>query len=135
MAELRGVGNVVRNSVVDTIRGSGEVFDAVEETVSQSLATVLRATGSSRSALTGAVSDVARGALHGAAETGGDLGAAARGTVIGALRGTRGVAGAGLETIGTSVAQLVRTASSGGIRARRRGAPPRARCSARKASA
>ena len=50
-----------------------------------------------------------RGALHGTAETGGDLGAAARDTVIGALRGTREVADAALETIGTSVRMICAT--------------------------
>jgi hypothetical protein len=55
MAELQGVGNVVRNSIVDTVHGTAEVLEAVEQTVSNSLVTVLRATGHSRGALTGAL--------------------------------------------------------------------------------
>jgi hypothetical protein len=51
MAQLQGIGNVVRNSVVGTVRGTGEVFDAVAETVSHSLATVLRSTGTVGGAL------------------------------------------------------------------------------------
>src|SRR5687768_553482 len=53
MRQLQGIGNVVRNSVVGTVRGTGEVFQAVTETVSNSLVVVLRGTGAVGGALTG----------------------------------------------------------------------------------
>ena len=36
MPQLQEVGNVVKNSLVGTIRGTGEVFQAVTETVTSS---------------------------------------------------------------------------------------------------
>ena len=54
MPQLQEVGNVVKISVVGTIRGTGEVLQAVTETVSNSLVVVLRGTGAVGGALTGA---------------------------------------------------------------------------------
>jgi hypothetical protein len=102
MARLEGIENVVRNSVVGTVLATGDVFDAVNETVTRSLVTVLRSVGTVPRALDGAVSDVAHGVLHGAVEVGADLASVAKGTVIGTLKATREAGGAPMAAIRAS---------------------------------
>ena len=54
-----------KDTIVATIKGAGEIVNAVTETVSDSLTTALKGTGSVGRALTEAVSDVACGAIEG----------------------------------------------------------------------
>ena len=111
MEQLRDLTNVVRNSVVDTALGTGDVLQAVTESVSHSLITVLDLSGSAGDALLAAVSEVACGAMHGAAEAGSDLGTAARGAMIGTIRATHGAAGGPIAAIGASAENMVNTAA------------------------
>ena len=62
MAEQGKLVESVKGSVVQTIRGAGEIVNAVTDTVSGSLVHAIKGVGSIGTALTGTVSDVTRGA-------------------------------------------------------------------------
>src|SRR5262249_45870859 len=55
----------VKNGIVGTVKGAGEIVDAVADTVSKSLSNALKGTGNVGLALTEAVTDVSTGAIQG----------------------------------------------------------------------
>lgn len=114
MQEPRRIGETVKQSIIGSVRGTGEVVNAVTDTVTGTVASALRGAGNIGQALTGAVSDVARGVIHGTREVGGDLGAAAKGAMIGTLRGVKEVGGAAIDTVGATVENLVKTTADVG---------------------
>jgi hypothetical protein len=85
MAEERGLAESVKDGLVGTIRGAGEVANAVTDVVSGTLVHAIKGTGAVGAALTGAVSDVVRGGVQGVTQIGGDVGEASKGALIGLL--------------------------------------------------
>ena len=59
MDQQQGLGESVKRSIIGTVRGTGEIVNAVTDTVAGTLAGALREAGNVGQALTGAVSDVA----------------------------------------------------------------------------
>ena len=57
---------------------------------------------------------MATGVIHGATEVGSDLGAAAKGIIIGVLHGTRETAAQALDKIGHTSASVIRTTAEVG---------------------
>lgn len=94
-----------------TVKGAGEITDAVVNTVSGSLVNAIKHTGD----VGVAISEVVRGVILGVAEIGGDLGRAAKGAVIGVLRGTKEVGGEALDAVSKTAGAVVKnTAELGG---------------------
>jgi hypothetical protein len=89
---MPALGDKVKDTIVATVRGTGEIVNVVTETVSDTLTTALKGTGSVGRALSGAIADVASGVIEGTSQVGGDLGKATKGAVIGVLQGTKEVA-------------------------------------------
>ena len=61
----------VKNGIIGTIKGTGEILNAVTDTISDVLGNTLTSTGKVGSAATGAVSEVARGVIQGTTQVGG----------------------------------------------------------------
>jgi hypothetical protein len=78
METRKEVFESVKDIVVGTIRGTGDVAKAVVDTISGTLSHTIRGTGSVGMSLIEAVSDVGRAAIRGVADVGGDMGAAAK---------------------------------------------------------
>src|SRR5713101_2931751 len=74
----KGIMESVKDKMVGSIKGTGEVLNAAVDTVSGTLVTTIKGTGAVGTALTSTVSDVLRGAIMGTAQVGGDVGAAAK---------------------------------------------------------
>ena len=74
MEEKSSIFESVKNSVVGTIRGTGDVAKAVVDTVSGTLAHTIKGTGAVGTSLIEAVSDVGRAAIRGVSDIGGDVG-------------------------------------------------------------
>ena len=83
MEEKSSIFESVKNSVVGTIRGTGDVAKAVVDTVSGTLAHTIKGTGAVGTSLIEAVSDVGRAAIRGVSDIGGDVGSAAKNAVVG----------------------------------------------------
>ena len=77
----KGIVESVKDKMVGSIKGTGEVMNAAVDTVSGTLVTTIKGTGAVGTALTSTVSDVLRGAIMGTAQVGGDVGAAAKGEI------------------------------------------------------
>src|SRR5262245_66696189 len=90
----------VKNGLVATIEGTGDVVKAVVDTTAITIATTMRGAGKTGVAGTEAITDVARGVIHGVTEMGSDIGQAAQGAVIGVLRGTKETGTEAMHTIG-----------------------------------
>ena len=113
--EKGGIIGGIKDGIVQTIKGVGEITDALVDTVSGSLVNAVKQTGNIGGALTGAIATVAQGTIQGASDIGGDLGAAAKDTILGVLKGTKEVGGASLDTISTTAGAVIKsTASVGG---------------------
>ena len=65
--ERRSLVASVKNSIVSTVKGVGEITDAVVDTVSGSLVNAIKRTGEAGVGLSAAVSEVVRGAVLGVA--------------------------------------------------------------------
>jgi len=89
----------VKSGIIDSIRGTGEVVDAAINTVSGTLVNTIKGTGAVGAALTG--TGVRRPARSnpGNAQAGADIRDAAKGGVIGVIRGTREVGVEATESI------------------------------------
>ena len=74
-------------------------MNAVVDTVSGTLTNTIKGTGAVATSLVRTLSDTARASIQGVAQVGGDIGAAAKGAIIGALRGTKETSTEALETI------------------------------------
>jgi mannose/fructose/N-acetylgalactosamine-specific phosphotransferase system component IID len=72
----------IKDGVIGTISGTGDVASAVVDTVSGTLTHTINGTSAVGTSLIEAVSDVGRAAIRGASGVGGDVGAAAKGAVI-----------------------------------------------------
>ena len=64
--ERRNIAESVKDGIIGTIRGTGEIVNAAVDTVSGVLVKAIRETGAVTAATTGAVSDAVRGAILGA---------------------------------------------------------------------
>ena len=89
----------VKDRILAAVKGTGDIAQATVDTITQTLATAIRAPGRVDPAVTAALGDVASGAVHGAAEVGGDLGQPTRGIMLGVLRGSQGEGVQLLDTI------------------------------------
>ena len=87
----------VKDGVIDTIRGTGEITDAAVDTVASSLVNAIQKTGDVAVALTATATEVVRGEIQGAAKVGGALGSAATSAMIGLLRATKEVGAESLD--------------------------------------
>jgi len=110
----KGIMESVKDTLVGSIKGTGEIVTTVVDTVSGTLVSTIKSTGAVGTALTSTVSDVLRGAITGTAQVGGDLGATAKGGVIGVLKGTKEVGAEAVGTISTSARVLVKSAAEVG---------------------
>src|SRR6266478_2415637 len=110
----KGIMESVKDKMVGSIKGTGEVLNAAVDTVSGTLVTTIKGTGAVGTALTSAVSDVLRGAIMGTAQVGGDVGAAAKGGVVGVLKGTKEVGAETIDTVSVSARTLVKSAAEVG---------------------
>src|SRR5436190_14019959 len=63
--EHKHIADSVKNGIVGSIRGTGEVVNAVVDTVSGTLVNTIKGTGAVGTAPTSTVSDVLRGAIQG----------------------------------------------------------------------
>src|SRR5207244_5376315 len=97
----KGIMESVKDKMVGSIKGTGEVLNAAVDTVSGTLVTTIKGTGAVGTALTSTVSDVLRGAIMGTAQVGGDVGAA-KGGVVGVLKGTKEVGAETIDTVSVS---------------------------------
>jgi len=78
MAEQKGIAESVKDAIVGSIRGTGEIVNVVVDIVNRTLVNALKGTGAVGTAVTTTVADVLRGAILGSAQVGADVGAAAR---------------------------------------------------------
>jgi hypothetical protein len=65
MAQQKGIAESVKDAIVDSIRGTGEVVNVVVDTVSRTLVNALKGTGAVGTAVTTTLADVLRGAILG----------------------------------------------------------------------
>ena len=89
MTMHKGIMESVKDQVVGSIKGTGEIMNTVVDTVSGTLVTTIKGTGAVGTALTSTVSDVLRGAITGTAQVGGDLGATAKAGSSGSSKARR----------------------------------------------
>src|SRR5437588_6607660 len=83
MEARKSVFESVKDGVVGSIKGSGDVVKAVVDTVSGTLTHTIKGTSAVGTSLIDAVSDVGRAAIRGVTDVGGDVGSAAKGAVVG----------------------------------------------------
>lgn len=103
----------VNESVVTAIKATGDITRATADTVGRMLAATLADAGAPSATQT--LSDVARGGISAAIQVSGHMGQAAKGIVIGALRGTKHVGVAALDTLAQVADAVIRhTAVAGG---------------------
>ena len=98
----------VRDRIVATVKGSGDVVQATVHTITQTLSTAIKDTGKVGTAITDAVADVASGAVRGTVQVGADLGQAAQGIMLGVLRGTKEAGAEVMHTVGHTAHVAVR---------------------------
>jgi hypothetical protein len=89
----------VKEQIVSAIKGTGDIVNAVVDTVSGTLTNTIKGAGAVATSLIGVLSETARASIQGVAQVGGDIGAAAKGTTIGALRDTKETSTEALDTI------------------------------------
>jgi len=70
----KGIMESVKDTLVGSIKGTGEIVTTVVDTVSGTLVSTIKGTGAVGTALTSTVSDILRGAITGTAQVSGDLG-------------------------------------------------------------
>lgn len=102
-----GLVETARNGIVGAVKRTGNVAEAAMDTVSSTLSTTLNEAGSLGASATEAMGHIVRGAIQGATDAGVHLGYAARGTVLGVLRGTRHVGAEAMETIGHTAEEVI----------------------------
>jgi hypothetical protein len=108
-----GIIETVKNNIVAAIVGTGDIVQAMVDTITQILATTIKDTG--KVGTSDVIADVASGAVRGAVQVGADLGHAAKGIMVGVLHGTKETGVAVLDTIShTSHAAIRDTAALGG---------------------
>jgi len=96
----KGLGaHPIKDSIVDAIQDSGDVYTATVDTVSLAVQDALAASKRDGSSAVGAVTYVALGAIRGALEVDIDLAEACKGIVVGVLLGSRDRGDAFLRTI------------------------------------
>ena len=66
----------VKEEIVGAIKGTGDIVNAVVDTVTGTLTNTIKGTGAVATSLIGALSDTARASIQGVAQVGGDIGAA-----------------------------------------------------------
>src|SRR3989442_13641528 len=92
MEARKGIFESVKDGVVGTIKGTGDVAKAVVDTVSGTLTHPIKGTSAGGRSLIEAVSDVGRAASRGPVAVGADVGPAAKGAALGPPAGTSGPA-------------------------------------------
>ena len=109
-----GIIETVKDKIIAAIVGTGDIFQATTDTVAQILAAANKDTKLGMS-VSDVIADVSSGAVRGAVQVGADVGYAAKGIMMGMLRGTKETGTAVLETISrTSNAAIRDTAALGG---------------------
>ncbi len=68
----------VKEEIVGAIKGTGDIVNAVVDTVAGTLTNTIKGTGAVATSLIGALSDTARASIQGVAQVGGDIGVAPR---------------------------------------------------------
>ena len=104
----------VKQDVVAAVKGTGDIAKAVLDTIAATFSTALRDTAHVGVAGTEAITHIAGGVIHGATEVGGDVGAAARGAVIGILRGTKATGAEAVTTISHTASSVIKHTSEVG---------------------
>src|SRR5438046_3951541 len=89
MEARKSIFESVKDGVVGTIKGTGDVAKSVVDTVSGTLTHTIKRTSTISTSLIETVSDVGRAAIRGVTDVDGDLKTAAKGAVIDALRKTK----------------------------------------------
>ena len=87
-------------------QGTGDIVDAVVDTVSGTLTNTIKGSGAVATSLVRVLSETAHASIQGVAQVGGDLGAAAKGAIIGAWRGTNETSAEAVETIRLPLMEL-----------------------------
>ena len=122
-----GRSGSMKDVMMHAIENAGQT-GTMAEAVSRTVARTFENVATAPDALVHATSEAAQGAIQAVLDVGGDLGAAARGVVIGVVRGTRGVAfdsgNTGFDAIRHSAESVVRSAArlSGDLATAARGA-------------
>src|SRR5882672_10968878 len=79
----------LKDGIVHAIEGTGDVTGAVVGTISKTVAKTIEDLGGVATSLMHATAEVVQGAVEAVMDVGGDRGAAAKGIVIGVLRGSK----------------------------------------------
>ena len=87
-----GIIESVKNSIVSVITGTGDIVNAVADTISATVSNLVKDAGKTGASLIESLHDVIGAAISGVVGTGKDLGDAVKGLVIGTLKwlGLRG---------------------------------------------
>jgi len=86
-----GKAGTVEDAVARAVQGTGNVAKATADAVSEVMSTTLKDAGKVGVTAADSVGQVAGAAIAGASGVGGHLGHAAKGAVVGVLRGTKHV--------------------------------------------
>jgi ElaB/YqjD/DUF883 family membrane-anchored ribosome-binding protein len=108
-------GPAIRKNILRGIQGTGDRLHAMMDTATERITTILHRARTVGTPMMDAVTEAAGAAVHGTVEAGGDLGKAAKGILVGVLRGTRETGEAGLTWIAHTTETVIRqTAQVGG---------------------
>src|SRR5437773_782515 len=101
MEKQQSVGLIesVKDRIVHAIEGTGDVTGAMVNTISKTVAKTIEGLGGIATSLVRSSADVIQGTIQAVMDVGGDVGAAAKGTAVGELRGARQAGAATLQTI------------------------------------
>ena len=84
---LGDIGNILKNAVVGTIKGVGDVLGSTIDITRENTVKALQGARDVGQEATGLVMDSVSGVVQGAVEVGSDVGTAAKGAVIGTIQG------------------------------------------------
>jgi hypothetical protein len=120
---ISSLSESVKDGIVDAVKRTEDAPGAMIEAVSKTVARTVQGVDGVTMSVMDVTSQVAHGTIEAVTEVDGDLGQAARGLVVGVVRGARQSGVVNLVTIGRTSESVIRTAArlSGDVGAAARG--------------
>jgi hypothetical protein len=106
--KMKDAIEMIKDELIDGIRSTGKVLEEVAKTVSHLTAEMFKSAGTVGVSAIEFTSDIARTVIQAVLDTGGDLTLAARGIVLGVLRGTQDLGGQTFDLIAETAANIVK---------------------------
>ena len=97
----KGIVESVKDTIVGLIKGSGDIFNTIIDTVSGMVSNLAKDTGKTGGALIGSLQEIIGATIHGIVDAGKNLEEGVKALVIGILKGVKSTGEEAFSTIAT----------------------------------